>query len=287
MNDSCDKGSVLITGCSSGIGLTTSVYLAQRGWNVVPSMRNPARGDALLEAYEAAGLAPPAILRLDATDAASVKEAVEQAPRLAAIVANAGIGDSGCFEDFEDEHCRRVMETNFFGTLSLARAVLPQMRAQEHGRLVILSSLVGISGAPGTSMYAASKFALEGWVEGIVCELRAFNISVSLIEPGNHKTSIFEKLTVASRPGSDYRAMTTLLTNMSRGKFSINGADPRHVSVAIAHAIESSRPRMRYRVGNDAKMAGIMRRLLPDSARIAMIEKAVGMRNWRRPNAKK
>ncbi len=278
--EQASRGTVLITGCSSGIGLATCLVLAERGWTIVPTMRDPERGQALRQAMQQAGLKVPEILALDVTDPVSISAAVAQAPPLDALVSNAGTGDGGCFEDFDDVHCRRIMETNFYGSLMLARTILPQMRERGSGRLVLVTSIAGYSGVPGGTMYSASKFALEGWAEALTLEVEPFGISVSIVEPGFHNTSVFQNQTIATRPNSPYAALTARIAAIPVGDQSKRAGDPRRVGTAIAHALESKHPRLRYPVGPDAVLVSLMRRLLPDRWRLGLVFGGSGMLGW-------
>src|SRR5260221_11433980 len=182
--------SVLITGCSSGFGLDAAVALARKGWQVFPTMRNLDKRERLDKALADAGVADRAtLLQLDVDDAASVDAALQQVfdatgGRLDGLVNNAGISLGGAFEDVDDADVRRVMETNFFGVLALTKAVLPAMRAQRSGHVLIVSSNSAFSGAPGMSAYTASKWAVEGWAESLAFEVSPFGIQVVLVEPG-------------------------------------------------------------------------------------------------------
>ncbi|MGX2992957.1 SDR family NAD(P)-dependent oxidoreductase [Streptomyces sp. JNUCC 64] len=179
---------VLITGTSSGIGLATAVAAARAGWNVVATLREPGRADALRAALAEAGVVERVrIERLDVTDPASVTAAVSGAVtrygRLDAVVANAGIGQLGTVEQIGVEPFRSVMETNFFGVVELVLAALPRLRA-DGGRIVAVSSLGGVIGQPFNEAYCAAKFALEGFLESLAPVAASTGVRVSVVEPG-------------------------------------------------------------------------------------------------------
>jgi NAD(P)-dependent dehydrogenase (short-subunit alcohol dehydrogenase family) len=190
--------SVLITGTSTGIGQTTAVVLASRGWRVFATMRNLEKTGLLEQALKEAGLQNSVELeQLDVTDGASIQAAVESilartGNKLDAVVHNAGVAAAGAFEDVLEPELRRVMETNFFGVLGLTRALLPTFRAQGTGRMVLVSSEAAFMGQPTNSIYCASKWAIEGWAEAIAYELEPFGIEVILIEPGPYRTEIWK-----------------------------------------------------------------------------------------------
>ena len=182
--------SVLITGTSSGIGLATAVVLASRGWRVFATMRNLKKRGQLDQALRTAGVQDKVCVEeLDVTNKASIQAAtnsilVRTRNTLEAVVHNAGVAAAGALEDVPESELRRVMETNFFGVLSLTRALLPTFRAQRRGRIVIISSEAAFYGQPTNAIYCASKWAIEGWAEATAYELEPFGIDVVLVEPG-------------------------------------------------------------------------------------------------------
>ena len=165
--------SVLITGTSTGIGRSTAVELAKRGWRVFATMRDTDKALALGSALVDLGVQGRVeIVQLDVTDTASIRNAVattlaKSGGTLDAIVHNAGVSIAGAFEDLPDTEVRRVMETNFFGVLALTRALLPTLRAQRRGKILIVFSEAAFFGLPANSIYSASKWAIEGWAESI------------------------------------------------------------------------------------------------------------------------
>jgi len=200
---------ILITGCSSGIGLATALAFAESGDTVIATMRDPARGHALREAAKARGLTIE-IAALDVTRSASfapfVADLIARHGRIDVLVNNAGMLPVGAFEDMDEAEIRRVMETNFFGGALLTRAVLPTMRAQRGGYVIMISSLSGLAGRGGDAIYAASKFALEGLAEALRQEVARWNIHVALVEPAGFSTNLFTDaangMTGASSPAS-------------------------------------------------------------------------------------
>ncbi|MFF3501787.1 SDR family oxidoreductase [Streptomyces sp. NPDC003247] len=179
---------VLITGTSSGIGLATAVQAAEAGWNVVATLRDTARGDALRAAAEAAGVGDRVqVARLDVTDPESVGAAVSGVVadhgRLDAVINNAGVGQLGTVEQIGVEAFRSVLEVNFFGVVEVTKAALPHLRAAG-GRLVTVSSLGGLIGQPFNEAYCAAKFALEGFLESLAPVAATAGVRVSVVEPG-------------------------------------------------------------------------------------------------------
>jgi len=185
---------VVITGSSSGFGLQAALAFARNGDTVVATMRNTSKDGSLRDAAEKEGLALE-ILELDVTDSDSfsqfVANVVPEYGSIDVLVNNAGILHPGAFEDLDESKLRLVMETNFFGPMLLSKAVLPQMRKQRSGHIIMVSSLSGIAGLPGDVAYTGSKFALEGASEALRHEIDRWDIKLSLIQAGMYATQIF------------------------------------------------------------------------------------------------
>lgn len=186
---------VLITGCSSGFGLASALAFARNGDTVYATLRNLAKQGPLRDAAAKEKL-PVRIVALDVTQplafAPLVESIVAERGRLDVLVNNAGVLRSGAFEDLDEAALREVMETNFFAPLLLARAVLPQMRAQRSGYIIMISSLSGVAGLPGDVAYTASKFAVEGATEALRHEIDRWGIKLALVEAALYATRIFE-----------------------------------------------------------------------------------------------
>ena len=186
---------VLITGAGSGLGLEGALAFARNGDTVYASMRDRARAGSLLDAAADENLRLE-VVELDVTCADTfagvIGSIVGTAGRLDVLVNNAGIIRPGALEDISEKDLRAVIETNLVGPLLLARAVLPQMRAQRWGCIIMMSSLSGIAGLPGDLAYTASKFGLEGATEALRHEVDRFGIRVALVEGGMYATGIFE-----------------------------------------------------------------------------------------------
>jgi NAD(P)-dependent dehydrogenase (short-subunit alcohol dehydrogenase family) len=263
-------GVVLITGASSGIGLESSVHLARGGFQVIGTMRDPAKGRELQRAAAAAAVKVD-VIPLDVTSEESVGSAVDDViaryGRIDALVNNAGIQIRGYFEDLSDLEIRKVFETNVFGTMNVTRAVLPYMRKSGGGRIVIVTSVGGRIGSPGLSAYCSSKFAMEGFGETLALEAGLFGISVSLVEPGIINTEIWQsnKLVAEASKGSQspYRAYFAESERMADWAVKSSPIRTSHVAKAIHHALTSVRPRRRYLVGYRPGILLMLRRLMP------------------------
>jgi NAD(P)-dependent dehydrogenase (short-subunit alcohol dehydrogenase family) len=277
--------SALITGASSGFGLLTSITLARRGWRVLATMRDLNRRDKLETAARDAGvLAQLEFLPLDVSNAeqiASIADLVsKRAEPLHALINNAGFAVPGFAEDVTDAELRDQFDTNFFGAAAVTRALLPQMRRQKFGHVVMVSSISGRTGFPGVSSYAASKFALEGWTETLRYEMKALGIQVVLVEPGSFETDIWTrnaKVTAGLQSPSAANAGRVASWRKKLEESGKNRADAQVVADLIARILDTPQPKLRYVVGKDARMALIMRRLLPAGIFESMIVKMSGL----------
>lgn len=255
---------VLITGASTGIGRATALYFQQQGWNVVATMRTPAKETQL------ATLPNITLLPLDVTQPESIKSALAAAfakfGKLDAVVNNAGYALSGVFEAYTPEQIRRQFETNLFGLMEVCRQTLPYFRKQRAGTLVNVASMGGRLTVPLYSSYHSTKWAVEGFSESLHYELLPLGIRVKIIEPGAIKTDFYERSAdVAKVDGlPDYQETVAVATaNMNAA--GDKGEKPEVVAKAIFQAASDTSNRLRYTVGSDAKMLLLLRRLLPET----------------------
>lgn len=274
--------SVLITGASSGFGAQAALDLAEQGWRVFASMRDLARGGALAEAAAAAGTGDRvSLVELDVTDPASVDAAVAQVLAatgggLDALLNNAGYSLLGAFEDMSEADCRRQMETNFFGTLAVTRALLPVMRSAGRGRIVVISSNAVNTPHPMLSIYAASKWALEGWAEALNMELAPFGVEVVLVQPGAHRTPFATHVVPVMPPESAYKpwldAAAAGVTNLDAW-----GRDPAKAAPAIVEAVTGTDVPFRTSVGEDSVAFSWIKGALPFEVRAWVVRAIVGI----------
>lgn len=266
-----ESRSVLITGCSSGIGLDAARGLKARGWRVFATCRQEA--DCALLRAEGLESFP-----LDLADETSIETAVAEAAsrtggRLDALFNNGAFACPGAVEDLPRGALREIFEVNLFGTHDLTRRVIPMMRAQGGGRIVNCSSVLGIVGARWRGAYVATKFAMEGLTDVLRLEMRGTGVQVILLEPGPIGTMIrqksiphFEKWIdwEGSARAEEYRSLLSRLYE-SRGpdRFQL---PPAAVTAKLVHAVESPRPRARYYVTTPTYLAGWLRRLMPTRA---------------------
>jgi NAD(P)-dependent dehydrogenase (short-subunit alcohol dehydrogenase family) len=263
--------SVLITGCSSGIGLALAEGLAARGYRVFATARRPA-DVAMLQGR---GLEA---LPLDLDDSDSIRAAVAEVlartgGTLDALINNGAFGQPGAVEDLRRDVLRAQFETNLFGTHELTVEVLKAMRRQGHGRIVQISSLLGLVSLRFRGAYAASKFALEGLTDTLRLELAETDIHVSLVEPGpilsrfraNSMEKYRENIDAQASPFREiYASMEARLKKQgAAAPFTLG---PEAVLKVVVHALEARRPRVRYPVTFPTWLFATLRRLLPGRA---------------------
>ena len=264
------KGGVLVTGASSGLGLVTAVYLAQRGFQVYATMRDLQRREHL-EAEARRCNVHLDVIQLDITDAHSIQRAVDTVltrfGTIDGLVNNAGIQLRGYFEDLTDAEVRSVFATNVFGTMAVTRAVLPYMRAARGGRIVLVTSIGGRIGSMALSAYCASKFALEGFGEALALEAKLFGIDVILVEPAIIKTDIWTTNRGSARaaldPSSPYAAWFRETERLANSLVASAPTTPEDVARTVYRALTVQHPRWRYVVGRRARLLLTLRRYLP------------------------
>ena len=262
--------SILITGCSTGIGLAAARTLKARGWRVLATARKPADLERL--AREEGLETIPCELGDPASVAACAEAALQRTGnRLAAVYNNAAYGLIGAMEDITAEQLRDHFEVNVIATHELTRRIVPAMRAQGHGRIVMCSSVLGFVSGPYRGAYCASKFALEALSDALRIELKPSGIHVSLIEPGPIESQFMASTIATFRASIDVEHSAhkayyeRRLTEMEAGGNSRFKLGPDAVVAKLVQALESPRPRARYRVGLATQGAAILKRLLPDA----------------------
>ena len=271
----------LITGSSSGIGLLTAVELARGGYGVVATMRDLSRRSRLDEAAERAGVAGQLdVRRLDVTETDSIPALVEAVVRdhgrVDVLVNNAGFAVAGFVEDLRLDEIRQQFDTNFFGQVAMTKAVLPVMRRQRAGHIIMVSSINGRVGQPVLSSYSSSKFALEGWSEALRIETFSLGIRVVLVEPGAFGTDIWERNAKigedAFRADSPNRERAERFAAMAK---KLHKADAIVVARLIARIAVDPNPKLRYRIGLDAHLQRWLRAVLPWRVYERLVAKAL------------
>jgi NAD(P)-dependent dehydrogenase (short-subunit alcohol dehydrogenase family) len=245
---------VLVTGASAGIGRVCADRLAAGGWTVVGGSR---RGTG-----SAGWRAVTMDVDDDAGVTAAVADVVTSHGRIDALIAAAGWGLAGPVEMTPVADAKAQFETNFFGVVRTVNAVLPTMREQGGGRIIIMSSIGGIIGIPFQAFYSASKFALEGYGEALAYEVAPFGIDVTLVEPGNFKTDFTGSRKKLTELGPYAAATAKAVELMERDEE--NGADPAGVADCVEKLLAARRPPRRVSVGKAGERVGIIaKRLMP------------------------
>ncbi len=262
------RRTILITGASSGIGLSAARILRERGWHVLATARRPEDLERLRRAVGVEALP------LELGDPRSVEACAHEALGLAggtitALFNNAAFGQVGAIEDIEPGALRHQIEVNVIGTHDLTRRLIPAMRRNGHGRIVQCSSVLGLVAVPYRGAYCASKFALEALSDAMRLELAGSGISVSLIEPGPIRTRFVETALANFRANVDIEGSAhrerylARLQSMEKGGQQRGKLEPEAVVRRLVHALESRRPKARYFVTNQTHVAAATRRVLP------------------------
>jgi NAD(P)-dependent dehydrogenase (short-subunit alcohol dehydrogenase family) len=252
---------IFITGTSSGIGKATALYFAEQGWNVAATMRSPE------EHTDFSQHANIKTYKLDVTDIESIASAVASAiidfGQIDVLVNNAGLSVFGAFECATEDEIQKQLNTNLLGVMNVTRAVLPHFRQRKTGHIITLSSIGGLATFPLFSLYHATKWAVEGFMESLHYELKPFNIKVKIIEPGAVDTHLAEN-TIESKSNTlkEYDQFVEKVKKNLLNSNPSNFNPPTDVAKAILRAATDQGSKMRYPVGN-ANLIVILRRLLP------------------------
>ena len=282
---STDRGAVLITGASTGIGRATALHLDSLGFQVFAGVRK--RGDA--ESLDEEGSERLEPVMIDVTDAGMIENTRERIQdvtggRLAGLVNNAGVAIAGGTEFIPLDELRRQMEINLIGQVAVTQAFLPMIRAAR-GRVILMSSIGGKSAIPFLLPYGASKHALEAMGDSLRGEMRAFGVEVSIIEPGSIATPIWgkgesqaERLRDAMTPEQlkIYGDTVEKFADVAR-ETGEEGEPPIEVAKAIEHALTADKPKTRYLIGRRAKIQAVLKRVLPDRMLDRLIAKQLGI----------
>lgn len=250
---------ILITGCSSGIGRAIALSAVRKGFTTVATSRNI----KMLETLKAEGCV---IRPLDVTDEGQRRQVIDELTDLYGpvdvLVNNAGYGELGPYEEVPLDRWVAQFQTNIFGPVGLTQLVLPGMRSRGYGRIVNVSSMAGVLVLPAGAAYHASKYALEAATEVLSMEVRRFGIGVSLVEPGAVRTQWFDHVPALKQySGGTYGKLTGELDQLL-GKRVPHGLDPDRVAATVMRAVSARRPRVRYRVGAEARTLIAVRKLL-------------------------
>ena len=261
---------ILITGASSGIGRHTARLFLKRGWNVIATMRGPEKESEFVSGETCL------VTRLDVQDSSSIHSAVSQGihrfGRIDVLLNNAGYGAYGLLEATPMDEVRRQMEVNVTGLIDTTKAILPHFRENQAGMVVNVSSIGGRVSFPLSSLYNASKFAVEGLTESLHYELGAIGVKVKLIQPGMTRTDFAGRSFVFSNDESMAEYQPMIGSYLEKRKRSVQGAsDPDGVATAIYDAVTDGTSTLRYVVGEDAERLAEARASMDDESLLHQI----------------
>ena len=251
---------ILITGGSSGIGKAIGEFLFHKGFTVYGTSRNP---DKITNS-----LFP--LLALDVRDTASIQHAVGQiislSKRIDVLINNAGVGITGPIEEIPTSEIRNNFETNLFGPIEVMKAVLPHMRTQKSGLIINITSIAGYMGLPYRGIYSASKGALELITESLRMEVKSFGVQITNVAPGDFATNIAAgRFHAPLVKGSPYEVPYGATLNTMNSHVDA-GSDPNEMATAIYKIIQTSKPKVHYKIGAFMqRFSIILKRILPDT----------------------
>lgn len=239
---------IFITGASSGLGKATAKLFQAKGWSVIATMRNPEKENELKE------LPNVTLVKLDVTDAVAIQETVStilQSLAVDVVLNNAGYGLIGPLEALKDEQILSQVQTNLFGVINVTRAFLPYFRERRSGSFINITSTFGLLGYPTCSIYNATKFAVDGFSEGLAYELAQFGVKVKVVAPGGMQTDFAGR----SLQGGMHEAYSQLVAKVGEGYSEeqiANYSKADDVAQIIYDAATDDKEQLRYLAGNDA-----------------------------------
>ena len=268
--------SVLVTGAGRGIGLAITEHMSGRGWDVYATVRS----DAALHSLDRLPNVHP--IPLDITDRTAIAGLPDRLPAaLSGVVNNAGIIVNGPVEGLALDELSRQLDVNVTAQIGVIQAVLPKIRAG-HGRVLFMSSVLGMITMPGSGAYSASKYAIESLADALRIELRPWRIPVSLIEPGSIRTDMWEDML------DEHDRMTARLTEQHRdlyashlagnrkllGRMQKHAGDPKKVVKAVDHALTSKHPKRRYLCDSVSRVQKTVVSITPTAVNDAVLSAA-------------
>ena len=266
---------VLITGASTGIGKSTAEYFSDRGWNVAATMRTPAKAS-----FSNTGADNIKVFQLDVTDEDSIAQAVSETlnafGRIDVLVNNAGYGLVGLFEAMTPDQIKRQFDTNVIGAMNVTRAIIPVMRDQRAGHIINVASAAGRMSLPLYTLYCSTKWALEGFSEALIYELKAFGIKVRIIEPGPIETDFMTRsLDVADGAiTKHYGDFEERVWEAYRNKF--EGAPPPVLVAKSIYKAATGRPGIRIRLKPNGWLLMFGRRIVTTMTHVAITGRVLG-----------
>lgn len=242
------KKTIFITGASSGLGKAAAKLFQEKGWNVIATMRKPEKETELTS------LENVKVIALDVTNSSQINETINQilaTENVDVVLNNAGYGLIGPLESFSEEQIENQLQTNLFGVINITRAFVPYFRQRKSGTFINITSTFGLLGYPTCSIYNASKFAVDGFSEGLAYELGQFGIKVKVVAPGGMQTDFAGR----SLQGGLHEAYQGLIAKVSEGYSEeqiANYTKAETVAEIIYDAATDDKAQLRYIAGNDA-----------------------------------
>ena len=271
-----NPGTIFITGASSGLGRASAKLFSSRGWTVVATMRTPSKESEL------AALPNVVLLALDITDPQQIGEAASATLArgdVDVVFNNAGYGMAGPLEGVTDEQMLRMVHTNLMGPIRVTKAFTPHFREKRGGLFINTTSIGGLITVPLNSMYHATKWALEGWSEGMAFELSQFGIGLKIIEPGGMKTDFFTRSFDAGRHPAYDALVTQVMNAITDPKQMATYSAPEEIAEVVYEAATDGKDQLRYVAGADAKATYATRLQMGDEAfRKAIAQQFFGLR---------
>lgn len=239
---------IFITGASAGLGKATAKLFQSKGWNVIATMRKPENETELNK------LENVTVLKLDVTDLTQIEETIKKAitnHSIDVVVNNAGYGLIGALEALTGEQINRQLNTNLLGVIRVTKAFTPYFRERKNGTFINITSMFGLIGYPTCSVYAATKFAIDGFSESLAYDLAHFGVKVKTVAPGGIQTDF----TGRSMDGGQHEAYNQLVEKVSEGYSEervSNFSTPESIAAVIFDAATDNKDQLRYIAGQDA-----------------------------------
>jgi NAD(P)-dependent dehydrogenase (short-subunit alcohol dehydrogenase family) len=241
-----------ITGITSGFGRELAEQLLARGDRVAGTVRKPGSTDDLSATYGDRLW----VAHLDVIDTAEIKTVVarafDEAGPIDVVVNNAGYGLFGAAEEVSDAQIEHIIDTNLIGSIQVARAALPRLRAQGHGRIIQMSSVAGQTAMPGASLYQASKWGIEGFMDALAQEVAGFGIGVTLVEPGGARTNFRHGSLQLGEPMAAYDGSPAAMVRGIQAPEHESIGDPVKIAAAVIWSVDQIPAPRRVVLGSDS-----------------------------------
>ena len=250
---------IFITGASTGLGKTTAKLFASRGWNVIATMRRP-EAEKELNLIENITLLP-----LDVTSLAAIEETAKKAMALGnidVVFNNAGYGLMGPLESTTDQQLVRQIDTNILGVIRVTQAFIPYFREKQSGLFITTTSIGGLITFPFSSVYHATKWALEGWSESMSFELKKIGVGIKTVSPGGIKTDFLNRSADMSTHPAYEKWVTKMFSHIDENNFT----PALQIAEVVYEAATDGKEKLRYVAGEDAKALYAQRLQVGDEA---------------------